>query len=74
MKLKTIRRYASANEAYIDASLLRAHGVDCSVDGATLSNILPYLPQVVELVVRDTDEQLALEILNYQPSVEGEEE
>ncbi len=68
MKLVTIKRYSSAVSANIDAAMLRSNGIECAVDGENTSTILPYLPQVVELVVREEDQQQACYLLG----IEGE--
>ncbi len=66
MKLVTINRYSSAVSANIDASMLRANGIECAVEGENTSAILPYLPQMVELVVREDDERQACELLGIE--------
>lgn len=62
-KVVVIKRYNNPSEAYIDAGLLEANGIDCGVDGSTASSMLPYLQVPVSLVVNQKDVAAALELV-----------
>lgn len=54
-KVVVIKRYTTANEAAIDAGLLKSNGIECAIDGSSISNILPYLQNSVSLVIKASD-------------------
>lgn len=59
-----IRRYSNPDEAYIDAGMLSANGIDCEVDGGSVSTLLPYLQNSVSLLVRQEDAESAVKLLS----------
>lgn len=64
--IEIIKRYNSAEMAYIDATLLRDNEIDCAVDGATVAATLPYLQSEVTLSVRQEDAAKARTLLGIE--------
>lgn len=66
MTIEIIKRYTSAERAYIEAGLLRDNDIDCAVDGATVAATLPYLQSEVTLSVRQDDAPKAKALLGIE--------
>lgn len=62
-RVVVIKRYTTPNEAYLDADLLGNHGIECSIDGAIGSTMLPFIQGQVSLLVAETDAAQAVEIV-----------
>ncbi len=62
-RVVAIKRYTSPNEAWLDADLLRNHGIECSVDGAIGGTVLPFIQGQVSLIVAEADAVRAVEIV-----------
>lgn len=58
-----IKRYNAPMEAYIDQGMLRENGIECAVDGADTTSMLPYLQDAVTLSVRSQDVTAAEQLL-----------
>lgn len=58
-----IKRYTTPSEAYLDADLLRSHGIECSIDGAIGGSVLPFIQGQVSLLVAEADAREAARIV-----------
>lgn len=72
-KVVVIKRYTDSNEAYIDAELLRSHGIECSVDGAIGGSVLPFIQGQVSLIVAAVEAKEAARIVPGS-QIEGDDE
>lgn len=66
MDIVIIKRYNSATEAYLDASLLTDNEIDCAVNGADLINAMPIVGEQITLSVRTDDQTRAKELLQVE--------
>lgn len=62
-RVVAIKRYTTPNEAWLDADLLRNHGIECSVDGAIGGTMLPFIQGQVSLLVAEADAKEAVRIV-----------
>lgn len=62
-RLVVIKRYTIPSEAWMDAELLRSHGIECTVDGAIGGSVLPFIPGQVSLVVAAVDAGVAIRLV-----------
>ena len=62
-RVVAIKRYTTPNEAWLDADLLRNHGIECSVDGAIGGTMLPFIQGQVSLLVAEADAEEAVRIV-----------
>lgn len=69
-KVVVIKRYTNSNEAFLDAELLRSHGIECSVDGAIGGTVLPFIQGQVSLIVAAPDAREAARIVP-EAKIEG---
>lgn len=63
MDLVVVKKYQSEVEADIDATFLRANGVECVVNNAFSASVMPYLPTMITLSVMEDMEVKAIEML-----------
>lgn len=61
-KIVVIKRYADESEAFLDATLLKDNGIECSVGGGE-DPLQPVLPGVVTLRVAEGDAKRAVKIV-----------
>ena len=54
-EITIIGRYNSSAEAYVAASLLKDHGIECAVNGEDLVNVMPLVGGQITLSVRTQD-------------------
>lgn len=62
-RVVVIKRYTTPSEAWLDADLLRSHGIECSVDGAIGGTMLPFIQGQVSLLVAEADAKEAVRIV-----------
>lgn len=62
-RLVVIKRYTTQDTVYLDADLLRNHGIECCVNGAIGATTLPYIQGQVSLLVSEKDAQEAVRIV-----------
>ena len=71
-RVVVLKRYFVASEAHIDAGVLDAHGIRCTIEGEIINNTLPYMALAVPiaLCVSESDAQAATEVLGLEPILE----
>ncbi len=72
-RLVVIKRYTTQDTVYLDADLLRNHGIECCVNGAIGATTLPYIQGQVSLLVSEMDAQEAVRIVPGEPRREEED-
>jgi hypothetical protein len=70
VKTVTIRTFASHDTAQLAAANLEAHGIQCWINSDDGGRVMPYLtaPGGVRLLVRESDAEAAIALLNAQAS------